>query len=98
MDEKLIPKGLHYCYSDGVWDGKVFRTKNCPYWKHTDHGTVKCEFLGVESLTIAAGEYEDKMRELAYKHFGSEEAALEATEEGWLLWDQLKICGINVEE
>ena len=38
------------------------------------------------------------MRELAYKHFGSEEAAIEATEEGWLLWDQLKICGINEEE
>lgn len=99
MDKTVIPKG-HYCYSGGEWTPElgIYRVKPCPYWKRTDHGTVKCEYLGIESLTPEAGEHDDTARQLAYDHFGGEDAAWEAVDAISLIWDQVKDCGENYGE
>lgn len=95
-DIDCIPEG-YYCYTSHGWNREegFLEITCCPYFKHTDHGTVKCEFLGIESLSPAKGEQDDEERALAYEHFGSKEAAWKAVEDGGLLWDQIKECGEN---
>lgn len=83
MNTDLIPANNYYCYSGGDWDGKKFLIKICPYWKRTDHGTVKCEYLGVESLTEEAGKANDERRQLAYNHFGSKRESVGGHRRWW---------------
>jgi hypothetical protein len=41
----------------------------CPFWRHTDHGTVRCEFLGIEVLSESEP-YELALRQ-GTDHFGA---------------------------
>jgi hypothetical protein len=65
----------------------------CPYWFRTDYGMVRCDFLGVESLD---DDNPDAKAE-ALCHFGSEAAFLKANHYS-LLYDQIKICDLKVDD
>lgn len=65
----------------------------CPYWQSTDYGMVICEYLGVQCLD----EDDPDARTKAVQHFGSEEALVRINRPS-LLYDEIKICGINIEE
>lgn len=82
---KFVPKG-YYCYDE---NGR------CPYFKTTDYGTVRCEKMDIESLTIQAGENHCKLREMAYNHFGSHEKTWDLMDSD-LLWDMVKECWENM--
>lgn len=62
----------------------------CPYWHKTDYGMVRCDYLCVESLM----EDEVGAREKAILYYGSE-ARLEEADDHSLIYDEIKICGIN---
>ncbi|HMV55320.1 MAG TPA: hypothetical protein PLV48_14770 [Rhodocyclaceae bacterium] len=112
-DESLIPVG-EFCYrvvdlAEGevlVFDperfGKDLReadcTKStkrilCPYWQATDYGTVRCNFLDVD----ACDGIEDETRARIVAHFGSEDA-VDRIVRDWALPDEIKVCGINVDD
>lgn len=65
----------------------------CPYWQRTDHGMVICDYLGVQCLD----EDNPDARSKAVQHFGSEEALARVNRPS-LLYDEIKICDINIEE
>lgn len=65
----------------------------CPYWRMTDYGMVLCEYLDVQCLD----EDDPDARSKALLHFGSE-AALASLNRPSLLYDEIKICDINVDE
>ena len=72
------------------WEFMIRNTRvYCPYWSVTDYGTVKCAYLGVEAIGIS----EESMAKAA-RHFGSQEAAIEAST-GFLLGDAVKECNVN---
>ena len=62
----------------------------CPYWRRTDYGMVRCEFLGVEGLDEMGG-----ARALALIHYGTEEAFQAANQSPHFLADEVKICGVR---
>ncbi|MGH8461611.1 MAG: hypothetical protein ACRESS_08405 [Stenotrophobium sp.] len=64
----------------------------CPYWQRTEHGTVRCEFLGREYVEPISDEYP-----IALAYFGSE-AAMSHLERSQLIPDEIKICGINNDD
>tara|TARA_R110000851_G_scaffold41409_3_gene103975 strand:+ start:5800 stop:6075 length:276 start_codon:yes stop_codon:yes gene_type:complete len=91
MDNE-IPRG-DYCYGGfgEMKDGVIRINGLCRYWKRTDHGTIKCEFLDIEQIPAdTKGSYEE-----AIKYFGSEKILEDKTDDG-LMWDQVKDCGINL--
>lgn len=112
-DESLIPEG-EYCYrvaalAEGEvlvvdWDrfGKDLREAGyanhrkrilCPYWQATDYGTVRCNFLDREVFD----DFFDGPKKRIVEHFGSENA-LDRFERDWALPDEIKVCGINVDD
>lgn len=112
-DESLIPEG-RYCYrvvdlAEGevlVFDPKRFgkdqreadctkSTKRilCPYWQTTDYETVRCNFLDREVFY----DFLDGPKKLIVERFGSEDA-LNRFGRDWALPDEIKVCGINVDE
>jgi len=44
----------------------------CPYWRKTNYGMVRCEYLNVESLL----EDEAEAYDLAIQHYGTREQAI----------------------
>lgn len=60
----------------------------CPYWIETDHGTVRCDYLGIEVLSFSAGALDAAMQ-----HFGPD-AELDFDS---LLADKIKACNIRSE-
>ncbi len=60
----------------------------CPYWTHTDHGTVRCDYLKREVMSLEPGAYDS-----AYTHFGAE--ATRAIKDDTLLADMLKVCDVR---
>jgi hypothetical protein len=112
-DDSVIPAG-DYCYqlvplvegevlSDDIErfgkDLREYRFNQydkevlCPYWQRTDYGMIVCEYLGVQNLD----EDDPTARDRAIAHFGSVEAMSQACGSAFLQ-DEIKICGINVEE
>ncbi len=65
----------------------------CPYWRRTDYGMVRCEYMGVEELDEDDSEAWDK----AIAHFGNKDAFLKANHPGYL-YDEIKGCGIKEYE
>jgi hypothetical protein len=65
----------------------------CPYWLRTDYGMVRCDFLEVESLD----EDDPNAMEKALKHFSSEDAFRKANRYS-LLYDEIKICDVRIDE
>lgn len=113
MDLSLIPPG-NYCYrvvdlkpgevlsQDIDRFGRELREFSynkgrkeilCPYWYRTEYGMVQCRYLNVETLDDDDPEAKSK----ALAHFGGEKAFEEANHPS-LLYDEIKICGINEEE
>jgi hypothetical protein len=62
----------------------------CPYWEHTDHGTVRCEYLKREELAWQSDEHH-----LAVAHFGKEVVSRMETQSD--LADMLKECDVRPE-
>lgn len=73
--------------------GGGFKEILCPYWRRTDYGMVRCEFLGVEGLDERAGA---KIEALA--HYGSEAAFSAANQSPDFLSDEIKICDVKDDE
>lgn len=93
LEKSEIPQGS-YCYSkrEYIPEEDCIRLLDlCPYWKHTDHGTVCCEYLKLESVENTEEGY---IKALSY--FGSEDI-LDEKAPLLLLWNQVKECGINDE-
>ena len=67
--------------------GKAGYMVLCPYWTLTEHGTVRCEYLGIEVLAEEAG-----ASEKAAAYFSHEEAC---RLEWSFLSDMLKECTVN---
>ena len=91
-DESLIPKG-RYCYTPIGWVDGSYHTIPCPYKNRTNYGTVRCEYLGVESIDPTP--YGKECYQKALKNFGSDEAVRKATSEGGLIWDGCKECDVD---
>jgi len=112
MDPSLIPPG-NYCYrivdlkpgealsQDIELFGRELRefpyAKGkkevlCPYWQLTEYGMVRCRYLEVETLD----EDDPEARSKALAHFGEEQALDEANQSS-LLYDEIKVCGVNGE-
>lgn len=72
---------------------KGYKSVLCPYWKRTDYGTVRCNFMDYEALD----DEDPKARELAIAYFNDEKAP-DRFERSWLLPDEIKICGIKENE
>lgn len=92
---QFVPQNEHYCYNKLSWnpETEVFDIGYiCPFWQRSDHGMVYCRLLAKGSLI------DDSEREYqkAILHFGSE-AAVDDANEIWLVWDQVKGCGVNTE-
>jgi hypothetical protein len=87
--EDSIPKG-RYCYEsmEMTEDGTFLQLGTCPYWKPTNHGTVRCEYMKEEQLVADSS----TAYEQALEFFGSRENLERETEEG-VMWDQVKECG-----
>ena len=60
----------------------------CPYWEHTDHGTVRCEYLKREELTWQSDEHH-----LAVAQFGKEVVSHMETQSH--LAEMLKVCDVK---
>ena len=65
----------------------------CPYWRRTDQATVCCDYLGVEHADEAAHEWMERLA----SRFGSLVEAMKHIERS-LLYDEIKICAIHVED
>ena len=61
----------------------------CPYWRRTEHGTVRCEYLGQEFLD----EYDPDAREKSIRHFAA--LSIEPCLAHSWLYDEWKICGVR---
>lgn len=93
-DTSVIPKG-YYCYTPIGWDGDRYLTKPCPYREYTEYGTVRCNYLDVESIDPTPSGIESYQK--AVEYFGSEDKVWKI-DNGGLIWDAVKECGINDEE
>lgn len=87
--ESLIPEGM-YCYAPmqgpSPENGWVFRVKPCPYWQRYDeklHGPLPENW---SSMTEDGGPG-------AYCRYLKTGDWLD--DGTWLLWDQVKACGVN---
>ena len=49
-DPSVIPHG-EYCY-DSEAEGHV----PCPHYRHTEHGTFRCNYLGYEAIENGSGD------------------------------------------
>ena len=74
--------------------GPGFKEVLCPYWRRTEYGTVKCEFLGMEVLDNEINDHNESVALLA-KRIG-----LEAAQQfpASLLADEIKECDIRYDE
>ena len=87
-DASVIPHG-EYCY-DSEAEGHV----PCPHYRHTEHGTFRCNYLGYEAIENGSGDATNKL----LMRFKSVDEALEAG----LVYDDLftdsyKVCGIHMQ-
>ena len=89
-----IPEG-DCCYEPIGWEGSVYRVKPCSYREYTHYGTVRCNYLEVDSVDPTP--HGRKAFIKAVKHFGSEDAVMEI-DNGGLIWDGVKECGINEDD
>lgn len=68
----------------------------CPYWQRTNHGTVRCEYLGKE---VHDEEAMDRAlaRRQATEYFGADRVNEQV---GWSsdLADEYKVCGVNEDD
>ncbi|MCG7988388.1 MAG: competence protein CoiA family protein [Candidatus Thiodiazotropha sp. LLP2] len=64
----------------------------CPYWRKTDFGMARCDYLEQECLN----EDEENALEKAVAHYGGREQ-FEINNKHSLLYDEIKICGISTE-
>jgi hypothetical protein len=100
LDTSVIPKG-DYCYqweevpsSENNFRGKI---KRCPYYTHKTLNGVSvpwCVFLNCGGIDNA---HDDSQIQSLVEHFGTEEKMDEALPL-FLLWDEVKECGINEGE
>lgn len=90
IDKTLIPNGP-YCYEHTDQLGRVL----CPYFKFTDYGMIKCEYLNRE--VIVGGGYKDDRgnKVIALHYYGSEEEYNKHNDEDSFLWDGVKECSVN---
>jgi hypothetical protein len=88
--KRYVPRNESYCYRGLGWkkDG-LYHTLSCPFYRHSDHGVVYCRLLQLGSVPNRT---EDRAKALA--HYGTE-AALEVAAPLWILWDQVKECGVH---
>lgn len=77
---------------ESSWHGD-FKRVLCLYWRRTDYGMVRCEFLQVEGLDEMAADARAK----ALAHYGSAEA-LAAANQCPYLWDEVKVCDVRADE
>lgn len=106
-DESIIPIGP-YCYShDGTRQhsiyGEIPKLKMCPYrtYKWCNGVCIHwCDFLNVgdymsnSSFKESKSTYVKSMKKLA-QHFRSTKKRDAILRDGWLLFDDCKICGVN---
>ena len=74
--------------------GPGYKAMLCPYWQRTDHGTVKCLFVGAEVLDEAPGY--PQSRALLAARIGRQ--AAESFPTCSTLEDEIKICGMREDE
>lgn len=65
----------------------------CPYWQRTNHGTVRCEYLGKEVLDDEAEDWGQALA-LATEYFGAGQVD-QKVGRSWALADEIKVCGVN---
>ncbi|WP_139800689.1 hypothetical protein [Geothermobacter hydrogeniphilus] len=65
----------------------------CPYWRRSDYGTVKCEYLDVEVIDSEDFNAWDKIK----SHFSIDDPS-RLFERSHRLPDEIKICDLNLEE
>ena len=70
-----------------------FKEVLCPYWKRTDYGTVRCNFLDKEVID----DEDAKAQEKVMKYFGISDASKKFVV-SWALSDEIKICGVREDE
>ena len=68
-----------------------YKAIRCPYWHYTDYGTVRCDFLGKETISDALD-----ARKKIEAHFGISDAS-EKFGYDWALADEIKICNIDTD-
>lgn len=81
IHKTAIPPGL-YCY----FNSKTY----CPFFKKTDHGTIRCDYLNLEGVDYNQEDNYD----LALQYFGSDDE-LEKQAPLQFLWDAVKECNEN---
>lgn len=93
-DTSVIPEG-DVCYTPIGWEGNRYLTIPCPYREFTNYGAVRCNYLEVDSIDPTPHGREDFIK--AVEYFGSEDAVWEA-DNGGLIWDGVKECGVNEDD
>ncbi len=63
----------------------------CPYWRRTEHGTIRCQFVGDECLDDG----DPEAREKSARHFKS--LGLDPCLASSWLGDECKTCGVREE-
>ncbi len=74
---------------------KGYKSVLCPYWRRTDYGTVRCEYLDREVLDDESADPRVSLKLLAERI--GEEAARDFPRD-WKLADEIKICGVNEDD
>ena len=85
-DVRRYGKELREFSHHGLWKAIL-----CPYWHRTEHGTIRCEYVGQECLDEDDREARDK----SIRHFTA--LGLEPCLSLSWLADECKICGIRDE-
>jgi len=114
MDKSLIPPGPYCYWIKEIQDQEILGTDIeyfgkdlreypyagnykeilCPYYHRTDYGTVRCEYVDEEYLDGL----DDQAAEKIIQHFGTDKVLKERFPYDDYLSDEIKICGINLEE
>ena len=83
-DVRRYGKELREFSHHGQWKAIL-----CPYWHRTEHGTIRCEYVGDECLDDQDPEARDKCT----RYFSVR--GMESCQYSSWLGDECKICGVR---
>ena len=78
------------CYA--LLENNSDRQTRCPYFRYTEYGTLCCDYLGHEEKL---GRFQASDLPAAISALGSKQR-VDLLDISSILWDQLKICQVNL--
>lgn len=75
--------------------GPDLKRRLCPFWTETPHGTVRCEWLGMEQVTQRISQ--EAALALIAGQFRPGPSCRNVQNGNWLP-DEIKICGVNEDD